>query len=939
MKKLSIFLLLFVCIQLNAQHNIIIQANFNPDHNTVEIVQSITFTNTASKPIDYLYLNDWNNAFSNNQTDLAKRFAEEYTAKLFYAKDSERGFTTIKYIQNKQEKLIYKRKYADIIEVQLTNTLASKDSITLNLKYNLQLPADKFTRFGIDSNKNIKLKEWFITPAKLIAGKWEYYTHKNLDDLYIPNCNIKLTITYPKSYTLNSTFNVLNTINNTTTKTTILQSENTIYTEFYLTKKSNFRSFETDKFTFITNINDNKVSDTFKAVIHDKIAYFLTDKLGDYPHQKIVLSEACYHKNPVYGLNQLPNFIRPFPDGFQYEIKILKSTIAKFIRNTINTNPHTDFWLSDALETYLMIQYVNENYPNMKILGSLSKIWGLRSFEIAKKKFNSQYQYFSQYTARKNLDQPIKTPKDSLLKYNANISNKNKAGVGLLYLDDYLGNQLVSKTMSEFYQQNKLKNIHSKDFIDALQRKTNKDISWFLNDYINTDKRIDYTIKNITKENHQLLITLKNKTTATTPISIYQLIDGKIISKKYINGFTGDKIVKLPNHNPDRIILNYESIIPEYNQRDNTKTLKPHLFNKPLKFSFLKDAEAPKYNQIFYVPEFGYNLYDGFSPGIRLTNKSLLRKNFTFSIKPLYSMKSKAITGSIGFGKTHHFKNRKLFNINYGMHYQNFHYKNDLKYQRFTPTLNFNFKRKNNLRSDYYQYITTRYISVKKDKDTSPLLPNEIRSDIPNYNVFNIKYGVGDSDLFNSYGFNADVQFAKDFGKIALTYGFRKLYKNNRQVNLRFFAGAFTYNNTNTNYYSFALDRPSDYLFDYDYYGRSESTGLFSQQIIITEGGFKSKLNTNTANKWMTTASISTNLWRYIFVYGDIGLVGNTGNPNAVYDTGVHLNLVPGYFELYFPVSSNLGWEIAQPHYNEKIRFKIVLTPKILIGLVTRKWL
>jgi hypothetical protein len=55
------------------------------------------------------------------------------------------------------------------------------------------------------------------------------------------------------------------------------------------------------------------------------------------------------------------------------------------------------------------------------------------------------------------------------------------------------------------------------------------------------------------------------------------------------------------------------------------------------------------------------------------------------------------------------------------------------------------------------------------------------------------------------------------------------------------------------NYYSFALDRPTDYLFDYNYYGRSENTGFFcQQQLIIAEGGFKSK-QIPFANQWMTT--------------------------------------------------------------------------------------
>jgi hypothetical protein len=49
------------------------------------------------------------------------------------------------------------------------------------------------------------------------------------------------------------------------------------------------------------------------------------------------------------------------------------------------------------------------------------------------------------------------------------------------------------------------------------------------------------------------------------------------------------------------------------------------------------------------------------------------------------------------------------------------------------------------------------------------------------------------------------------------------------------------YNNSNSDFFSFALDRPTDYLFDYGYYGDLKVV-VFCQQL-IPEGGFKSKLN------------------------------------------------------------------------------------------------
>lgn len=929
---LLLSILCIICASVNAQNKIVIDANFNAQTNEIDIKQSITLINTSSKALDTIFFNDWNNSYSSRETDLAKRFAEEYSTKLHFAKEKDKGFTTIQAITINKNSHDYTRSKPDIIAVALKNTVQPKDSISINLKYTLKLPSDKFTRFGITDKKNVKLREWFITPAKL-TDKWVYYSNKDLNDLYFPNSTINLTINTPNTHKVISDFDIITTKTTDSITTTQLLGRDRINSETHLVIHHNFEELATDKFTYVTNIDDEGIGLGLKAVIHDKIAFFLSNKLGEYPHQKILLSDAAYRRNPVYGLNQLPDFIRPFPDGFQYEIKILKATIGKYIKNTINTNPRTNYWLNDAIESYLMYQYVAENYPNMKILGSLAKIWGVRSFEIAKKKFNDQYYYFNLYTARKNLDQKLSSPKDSLLKYNVNISNKNKAGVGLLYLNDFLGGKVIDSTLKQFYTKNALKDIEGKHFITALQSNTNKDISWFLPDYVNTNKRIDYTIKNVTPKGTVLRVHLKNKEQTSTPISIYQIIDNKIISKHYFDGFIGEKIVDIPNNKPDRVILNYEEIIPEYNLRNNTKTIKPHLFNKPLKFTLIKDAEAPKYNQFFYVPDLGYNLYDGFSPGLIITNKTLLNRAFTYKVKPMYGLSSKKLVGSISTNYIKHYKNKKLFSSSFGLSYQKYHYQDNLSYQRFNPYIALSFRDKNDLRDNKRSFIVARNVTVEKQRNEFVI------DDTPNYNVFNLKFGISDANLINYNAFSTDLQFSNKFGKISANYEYRKLFANNRQLNWRIFAGGFLYNNTNSDFFSFALDRPSDYLFDYNYYGRSESTGIYSQQIIIAEGGFKSKLNTPYANEWIATTNLSTNIWKYIFAYGDAGFVGNNKKTHFVYDSGIHLNLVPDYFELYFPVYSNLGWEISQPHYSQKIRFKITLSPKVLIGLFTRKWL
>jgi hypothetical protein len=53
-------------------------------------------------------------------------------------------------------------------------------------------------------------------------------------------------------------------------------------------------------------------------------------------------------------------------------------------------------------------------------------------------------------------------------------------------------------------------------------------------------------------------------------------------------------------------------------------------------------------------------------------------------------------------------------------------------------------------------------------------------------------------------------------------------------------------------------------------------------------------------------------IWNWIEIYGDVGLLKIKPKEQFIYDSGVRLNLVTDYFELYFPVYSSNGWEIAK---------------------------
>ena len=131
-------------------------------------------------------------------------------------------------------------------------------------------------------------------------------------------------------------------------------------------------------------------------------------------------------------------------------------------------------------------------YPNLKVVGTLNRYWIARQFHLADLEFNEQYNLLYMHMARMNLDQPLTTPSDSLIKFNKNIANAYKAASGINYLSEYLSDAIIEESLDEFYLENKLKLTSSKTFEAILRSKTDKDLDWFFEDFVNSRKIIDY---------------------------------------------------------------------------------------------------------------------------------------------------------------------------------------------------------------------------------------------------------------------------------------------------------------------------------------------------------------------------------------------------------------------------------------------------------------
>jgi len=930
--KLIIFLfLLSVNFSFSQTQSTEILAKLNSNTNLLSISQKIIFKNYSKDTLREIYLHNWMSGYKNKNTPLSKRLLEDYDKSLHFAKDKNRGFLKISSIKINTNKIdtSFEEFNNDVIKIKLDKQLYPNDTVTINANYQVKIPNEKFTRYGFSKNE-YNLKYWYLSPV-VYHKKWEVMNNYNMDDLYSYPINYTIKFTIPNDFSLTSDLNLIEETTKTTSKTILLKGNNYPDIEINISKNNTFINYKTTSVEIITNLDNKKLDKQIKTSIHQRQIEFMEEFLGEYPHDKILINKIVYNKNPVYGLNQLPKILNPFKKVFIYDIQLFKALSNKYINNSLPINRRENYWLNDGIQTYLMRKYVEKYYPEIKAMGAISNIWGVRSYQLAKLNFNDKYAFVYQFAMRKNLDQSLQTPSDSLSTFNRKIVNKYKAGLGLEYLSDYLDKNTVENAIKQYYLENLLLIKNKNTFKDILSSKTTKDLNWFFGDFLKTNKKIDYTIKQVQVKKDSLIIGIKNKSDFIAPISVYGIKNKKIVYKKWVTNISDFNTISIPKGDFDKISLNYESKYPEINLNNNWKKIKPSLFNRPMQVRFMKDIDNPYYNQLFYNVEYDFNYYDGVILGFKAGNQTLIKKKWTYNIKPSYGFKSNQINGSFNTIYSLYPKYNSIYKLSSGITYSSHNYAPELKYQRVSPFISVNFKRKS-LRDVGGKYISARYLFINKE-----IARDSMSLESDNYNVLNIRHGIYKPEIIKNLRYNFDFQLAKKFSKLAFEIQYRKLRKNNTQIDLRIFAGSFIHNKTTSNFFDFSLNRSSDYLFDYNYFGRSEDTGFLSQQIIIAEGGFKSIFKENTANQWMLSSNNSIGIWRWIELYGDVGVYKNNGfNPQFKYDSGIRLNFVQSFFEIYFPVQSSNGFELKQGKYPEKIRFVLTLSIGKIYNFVKR---
>ena len=921
MKNLIIYLIALFPIMLFGQSNnsYNLEVELNSFDKTIDIKQVMKYKNISNTSVDIIFLEDWSNAYSNTDTKLAKRISDEYSRSFSFSQKKQRGSTIINKISsNNIDKWSRSENASDIIKLFLKEPLKINQSIEIEISYSIKLPDSKFTGFGYDNSNNFYLKNWIIAFSANSGLNLLPQSNLNLDDQSIDNSDYSIKLKLDGDYFIVSNLqNILNEDNERETAQLIGSSVKDV--KLNILAEDNFIEFKNNQFEVETDIfkktplleSENKFN---------RVSSFISKYFNDTEKTKLLITKQDYESSPFYGLNELPGFLSPFSDEFLEEIIFLKSFSINYINQKLNLNKRDSHWVFKGLEIFIINKYINQFYPKVKFIGKLAANKFINTYEVSKLNFSDIFINYSEYVQRLNLHQLDSQPSNTLTRINEEIASPYHTGVGLIYLENLIGEEKFQSLVNKIVNSESIKKLN-----DLFYDYKENDLDWFINDYISSRQSIDLSIKKIGED----FFRISEKNNIKIPYSVGLIKNDSII---YSDRFNVYSEIQLPKLDYDYAVINPEVKIPELNQNNNWIYKSNSL--KPIRLRLIGDLDNPKKRNIYIRPEVTYNLYDGISPGFNFLNKGLKNKPFSYEIFSQYASKEKTLVGSLNLKYQVNNEINDNFSTVYNIFYTTNHYKEDLRFQVFSPSITINFRDNNNLRSNIRRSFSISMYNV--DKDSHNVDDNKLN----NYSIYNLGYYYSDIGIINYLKSSANTEFSNNFGKINLVFDYRKIFNSNRQFQARVYLGKFFWNNRNFENFNYNLGRSAGYLFLDNYLGRSERTGLLSQQFIMAGGGFKSFFDNPTTDNFMLTTNLNIGLWKWIEGYLDIGTLKDKGEkPRYFYGTGLRLNLLPDFFELYFPISSSNGFELSQENYSNKIRFIVSYNLESLSKLFTRRWL
>jgi hypothetical protein len=536
--------------------------------------QKLVYYNNSKDTLSKVYYHLFFNAFqpgsmmdvrSRNIADPDPRVADRI-AKL---SESEIGYQHIQTLKQDGKDLTWKIE-GTVMEVKLVKPLLPNTKTTFDMKFESQVPI-QVRRSGRNSKEGIaySMTQWYPKIAEYDFKGWHAYQYVAREFQGVWG-DFDVKITLDPTFVIGGTGVLQNAdkigYGYETPGTKITRPSGDLTWHFVAKNVIDFAFAADPEYSHeIAKVpngptlrffyqKSDKTADNWKELMNYAVKHFefMNKTFGKYPYE-------------TYSI------IQGGDGGMEYPMCTLitgERTLGSLVGVMAHEVAHS--WYQGVLASNeALYPWIDEGFTDFASQESESFINGK---DISRSHDGSYGGYFA--LVRSGLQEPISQHADH---YNTNRAYGTAAySMGTVFLQQLkyiIGEESFYKGMRRYYNTWKFKHPEPNDFIRVMEKQSGLQLNWYLSYWVNTTKRIDYSIKSVVEKEGNTLVTLERLGDFPMPVDL--LVTYKNGSKElfYIptNETLGNK--ELENKSINRVDLEaWPWVYPTYTAKLNRKS-------------------------------------------------------------------------------------------------------------------------------------------------------------------------------------------------------------------------------------------------------------------------------------------------------------------------------------------------------------------------------
>ncbi len=484
-----------------------IQARLVPDTKTVLGHEVMTWTNDSATPVGELRFHLYMNAFKNNRTTFMTESGGAHRG--FKADKDNWGFITVKKIAVRDGADLTGAMAAvqpddrnpddqTVMKVDLPAPVAPQASITLVIDFETKLPK-VFARAGFSGNF-FMIGQWFPKIGVFWNGAWNCHQYHAHSEFFADYGAFRVELTVPADYVVGATGKRTAETRNDDGTVTYRHVQEDVH-DFAWTACPEFVEFRD---TFV--LNDPPVSTEMILLIHrshlgqkDRYARALRQGLefysrnyGPYPYPTITLVDPAPGAMAAGGMEYPTLFTADTTSWMPKGILLPEMvTIHEFGHGywygIVGSNEFEEAWLDEGINSYSEVKALNHYYGADR---SLIDFGGLRIGDL-------DYHRVAVMGSGR-FDPIVKNSWDYVSGSSYGLNVYSKAALMMLTLENWLGEDAMSRIMKTYYERWKFRHPTTGDFVRVAEEVSGKDLAWFFNQVLYSPDKLDYAVTDLT---------------------------------------------------------------------------------------------------------------------------------------------------------------------------------------------------------------------------------------------------------------------------------------------------------------------------------------------------------------------------------------------------------------------------------------------------------